>query len=57
MLLQIGLHKLESVLARDHVDATDAVAVGHAIDLVCLMDDLQAEDKLTVHIAEALLFR
>lgn len=40
-LLQVGLHELKGVLTRDHVDAADAVAVGHAVDLVRFVDDLQ----------------
>ena len=46
VLLQIGLHKLQRILARDHIDAADAVAVRDAVDLVRLVDDLQSRCNL-----------
>ena len=49
VLLQVGLHKLQRVLARDHINAADAVAVRDAVDLVRLMDDLQRAFGTTQH--------
>lgn len=42
VVLQVGLHKLEGVVAGDYVDAADAVAVRHTIDFVRLPDDLHS---------------
>ena len=49
-LLQVGLHELERVLARDAVYAADAVAVRHAIHLVRLLYDLRSAgvDRVSV---------
>jgi hypothetical protein len=53
VLLQVGLHKLERVLARDHVDAADAVAVRDAVDLVRFMYDLQRHSApLSTHVCK-----
>lgn len=49
VLLQVGLHKLQGVLARDHINAADAVAVRDAVDLVRLVDDLQRAFGTTQH--------
>ena len=40
VVLEVGLHELESVFARHDVDAADAVGVRHSVYLVRLPDDL-----------------
>ena len=42
MVLQVGLHKLEGVLARDHFHTANAIGVRHAVDLICFLDDLRS---------------
>lgn len=42
LVLQVGLHKLEGVLARDHIHTANAIGVRHAVDLVCFLDDLRS---------------
>ena len=43
ILLQVGLYKFKRILTCDYIDAADAIAVRYAVDLVCLVNDLQSK--------------